>query len=222
MFVVSLLSGALVTLELAAAAAVITTIVAPVAAIGRLSRYRLPRFVAGVYIEVFRGTSAIVQLLFAYYVLPLFGISLPAFETGAVVLGLNLGSYGAEIVRGAMQAVPAEQHSAGAVLGMGKLLTLRRVIIPQALLSMVPPWTNLMIDLMKTTAFVSLIGITDLTFQAQIVMTTTGGGYLVGVVLFAMALYILMAQVIAVLGRSVERRLSRGRDVGRQATRLTA
>lgn len=218
----SLLSGALLTLEIAAAAAVVTTVVAPIAAIVRMSRFRIARFLAGVYVEFFRGSSALVQLLFAYYVLPLFGIDLSAFVTAVLVLGLNIGSYGAEIIRGAVQAVPREQHAAAFALGMGRLLALRRVIIPQAVLAMVPPWTNLMIDLIKVTSLASIIALTDLTFQSQILITTSGGQDLIGVLAVVVALYIAMAQVVAFLGRRVEHRLSRGRDVGRQATRLAS
>ena len=216
----SLVGAALVTLQIAGLAAVLAVTVGALAGVARMSGHRVVRLAAGFYVELFRGTSALVQLFYAYYVLPLVGLTLPAFPTAVIVLGLNIGSYGAELVRGAIQAVPEVQREAGVALGMSPFLLLRRVIFPQALLAMVPPWTNLLIDLIKTTAFVSLIGVTELTFRAQLLREQTGGRDVIPVFAVVIALYLIMAQAVSVGGRVLERRLSRGRDVGRKATRL--
>ncbi|WP_238009884.1 ectoine/hydroxyectoine ABC transporter permease subunit EhuC [Dactylosporangium sp. AC04546] len=159
----SLLRGALVTLVVVAVAVLIATPVALVAGLARLSRLRVVRLVAGVYVEVFRGTSALVQLFWAYFVLPEFGIVLPPLTVGCVVLGLNAGAYGAEIVRGAVNAVPRGQWEALQTLGVGRWQGIRRVVFPQAVPTMLPPAGNTLIDVLKASALVSLITVSDFT-----------------------------------------------------------
>jgi polar amino acid transport system permease protein len=218
----AVLTGARETLRVGAAAAVVAVAAGVLAGVGRLSSFRLVRTVSRVYIEVFRGTPALVQLFFAAYVLPRVGVDLPVFVAAFIVLGLNVGSYGAEVVRGAVQAVPSGQREAAIVLGMSPMVATRRVIFPQALLAMVPPWTNLMIDLLKTTAFVSLVGLADITFQAQSLRVSSAGADTVAVFAIAVVLYVLFAQIIAYVGRVLERRLSHGRDVGVYVTESAA
>lgn len=117
--------------------------------------------------EVFRGTSALVQLFWFYFVLPMFGMKLPALLVGIVVLGANAGAYGAEVVRGAILAVPAGQREAAVALNLTRARTIWRIILPQAVPAMLPPTGNLLIELLKNTALVSLITITDLTFRGS-------------------------------------------------------
>jgi polar amino acid transport system permease protein len=100
-------------------------------------------------------------------VLPLFGISFEKFTAGFVAVGMNLGAYGAEVVRGAIQSVPRGQYEASIALSMSPLDRMRRIILPQAILIMLPPWGNLMIELLKGTALVALISVADLMFQAR-------------------------------------------------------
>lgn len=161
------LDGALVTCALFVLAALVACCVAFAAGLGRLSPFWPLRTVATIYIEVFRGTSLLVQLYWIFFVLPLFGISLPKFEAGFLSVGLNVGAYGAEIVRGAIQAVPRGQYEAGYALSMSPAKRMRRIILPQALVLMLPPWGNLMIELLKGTALVALIAVPDLMFVAK-------------------------------------------------------
>ena len=88
-------------------------------------------------------------------------------------LGLNVGAYGAEVVRGAIAAVPRGQWEAATALNMTRVQMLRRIILPQAFVAMIPPWGNLFIELLKSTALVSLITLTDLAFKAQQMNQTT-------------------------------------------------
>ena len=108
-----LLDGALVTCAQFILAALVACVAALAAGLGRLSSLWPVRSLSVVYIELFRGTSLLVQLYWIFFVLPLFGISLPKFEAGFLSVGLNVGAYGAEIVRGAIQAVPRGQWEAG-------------------------------------------------------------------------------------------------------------
>ncbi|WKK19843.1 ectoine/hydroxyectoine ABC transporter permease subunit EhuC [Achromobacter insolitus] len=168
-----LLQGLGATLQIMAGAVVLAVPLALAAGIGRLSSLRPLRWVAAVYVEVFRGTSALVQLFWFYFVLPLFGVQLPAMLVGIVVLALNAGAYGAEVVRGAIRAVPPGQREAGIALNLTRGQIIRRIVVPQAVPAMLPPAGNLLIELLKNTALVSLITITDLTFRGQLLRSET-------------------------------------------------
>lgn len=199
----ALLQGLRVTLELTAGAAAVALLAALCAALARRSRFGALRAIALVYIEVFRGTSALVQLFWAYFVLPLFGIALSAELTGILALGLNAGAYGAEIMRGALAAVPRGQWEACAVLGMDPRSTLFRVVLPQAMPRALPPLNNLMIELLKNTALVSMITLSDLTFQAQALRAATMRTAEIFTLL--LVLYFAIALCITALFRRLER-----------------
>ena len=130
---------------------------------------RRVRWLATVYVEVFRGTSALVQLFWLFFVLPQFGLTLAPFLVAVLALGLNVGAYGSEVVRGAILGVPRGQWEATTALNMTRAAALRRIILPQAFVAMIPPWGNLFIELLKATSLVSLITLSDLTFRAQTV-----------------------------------------------------
>lgn len=165
-------------------------------------------WISTVYVEVFRGTSALVQLFWFYFVLPRFGFDIGAMEAGILVLGLNTGAYGAEVVRGALGAVPAGQVQAARSLGFSQTAIFVRVILPQAAVRMIPPAGNLLIELLKNTALVSTIALSEITFRAQALRSET----LRTVEIFGLTLvlYFVMAQAIALGTRFVERRLSVG------------
>ena len=207
-----LLDGALVTCAQFILAALVACVAALAAGLGRLSSLWPVRSLSVVYIELFRGTSLLVQLYWIFFVLPLFGISLPKFEAGFLSVGLNVGAYGAEIVRGAIQAVPRGQWEAGYALSMSPAKRMRRIILPQALVLMLPPWGNLMIELLKGTALVALIAVPDLMFVAkQINGATFRSAEAFGA---ALVIYYLLARVLIPpamrgLERAMARRLGR-------------
>jgi polar amino acid transport system permease protein len=159
--------GAIVTAQQTVLAAVVAVSIAVIMGLMRLSRYFAIRGIATVYIEIFRGTSLLVQLFWIFFVLPLFGLPLEKFTAGFVAVGMNLGAYGAEVVRGAIQSVPKGQYEAALALNMSPMTRMRRIIFPQAILIMLPPWGNLLIELLKGTALVALISVADLMFQAK-------------------------------------------------------
>ncbi|SOE49011.1 amino acid ABC transporter, permease protein [plant metagenome] len=204
-----LLQGLWVTVQITVGAALLAIPLAILSGLGRLSSQRFLRWPASVYVEVFRGTSALVQLFWFFFVLPLFGIQLPALLVGIVVLALNAGAYGAEVVRGAVMAVPAGQREAAVALNMTRAKIIRRIVLPQAIPAMLPPATNLMIELLKNTALVSLITITDLTFRGQLLRSET----LKTVEVFGLMLllYFAAALVITAGMRMLERRFKVGR-----------
>lgn len=169
----ALLYGTLVTCAQFVLAALVAIVAAFVAGLGKLSKSALIHGPAVVYIEIFRGTSLLVQLYWIFFVLPLFGITLQKFEAGFISVGLNCGAYGAELVRGAILSVPRGQWEAATALSMSPAVRMRRIIFPQALALMLPPWGNLLIELLKGTALVSLISVTDLMFQVKQINAST-------------------------------------------------
>jgi len=170
------------------------------------------RGLATTYIEIFRGTSLLVQLYWIFFVLPLFGLSFEKFTAGFVAVGMNLGAYGAEVVRGAIQSVPRGQYEAALALNMSPMTRMRRIIFPQAVLIMLPPWGNLLIELLKGTALVALISVSDLMFAAKQI----NGSTFLSIEAFGTALigYYIMARLfISPSMRAMERFMAR--KVGR-------
>ncbi len=204
--------GTLVTIAQFLLATLVAIAVALVMGLGKLSGNWLIRTPAVVYIEIFRGTSLLVQLYWIFFVLPLFGITLDKFTAGFLSVGLNIGAYGAELVRGAIQSVPKGQWEAAYALSMSPAKRMRRIILPQALAIMLPPWGNLLIELLKGTALVSLIAVADLMFQArQINASTFLSAQAFGI---ALLVYYVLARFLVTpfmrwLERVVARRLGR-------------
>jgi len=164
---VPLLRGTTVTLQLALASTLFGGILSFAAGIGKLSRNPLIRWLSVAYIEIFRGTSLLVQMFWLYFAFPLIGVRLDPVTAGILALSLNIGAYGAEVVRGAIQAVPREQYEAAIAVNFRRRFTLWRIILPQAIVEMMPPFGNLVVQNLKDTALVSLISLSDLTFRAQ-------------------------------------------------------
>ncbi len=186
--------GTIITVQQAILAALLAIAIAAVMGLMRLSKIWAVRGASIVYIEFFRGTSLLVQLYWIFFVLPLFGITLEKFTAGFIAVGMNLGAYGAELVRGSIQAVPRGQYEAALALNMSTYKRMTRIILPQALLIMLPPWGNLLIELLKGTALVSLISVADLMFEAkQINGVTYLSAECFGT---ALIIYYLMARVV--------------------------
>lgn len=169
-----ILDGLWVTVQLTVSGCAVALIIALAVGLAGVSRFRVIRFIAACYTNFFRGTSSLVQLFWAFYVLPYLGVDLPAMVVGILILGMNVGAYAAEVVRGAVLAVPKDQTEAAIAINLSRWQRLRYVILPQALVLMIPPFGNNIVELLKTSAIVSLITINELTFQAQIIRSATG------------------------------------------------
>ena len=214
-FMPGLMEGLWLTLRITVVGAVIAVIMALVAALAKLYGPRPVRWLAIAYIEFFRGTSALVQLFWLFFVLPDFGILMEPFTVAVVTLGLNVGAYGAEVVRGAIQGITRGQWEATTALNMTRSQALRRIILPQALVAMIPPWGNLFIDLLKTTALVSTITMSDLTFKAR----TLNDATLKTIEIFTLAflMYLIVSLSITIGMRCLDRVAVRGMARGRGA-----
>ncbi len=212
-FLPELLRGGLITLQVTAGGAVVAVIAALTAALLRLYGPRPLRWLATTYVEVFRGTSALVQLFWLFFVLPHFGLTLSPMVVGIAALGLNIGAYGAEVVRGAIGSVTRGQWEASTALNLTRAQALRRIILPQAFVAMIPPWGNLFIELLKATSLVSLITLSDLAFKAQQLNQNT----LRTAEVFSLVLlmYLGLSVLITIGMRALEARAARGLRRGR-------
>jgi polar amino acid transport system permease protein len=214
-FMPGLLEGTRITIMVALLGSALAVAAGLAAGLARLYAPAPIRWLAATYIEVFRGTSALVQLFWLFFVLPQFGVSLEPFTVAVLGLGLNVGAYGSEVVRGAIQAVPRGQWEASTALNMTRPQMLRRIILPQAFVAMVPPWGNLFIELLKSTALVSLITLGDLAFRAQQMNQTTMRT--IPIFTLVLLIYLAISLAITIGMRSLEGWLGRGLARGRGA-----
>ena len=136
-------------------------------ALARVQSSRLLAAPAAVYVEVMRGTPLLVQILFIYFVLPIFGVHLPAFTSGIIALTLNCAAYISEIIRAGIISIDAGQMEAARSLGMSYSQAMRNIILPQTFRRVVPPLTNEAIALLKDSSLVSVMGVWELMFLAQ-------------------------------------------------------
>jgi len=212
-FTDTLLEGALTTVKLTIFAGLLGFVIALIAGTAMLSRFVVVRFVARTYTEIFRGASELVILFFFIFGLPqLFDVTLSVFTGAVIALALNIGGYEAEVVRGAVRAVPRGQTEAAIALNMSPFLRLRRIIVPQAVVAMLPPINVLTVQLCKASALVSIVGLTDLSRASQNIVELNGewaryaGEALIG--------YYIINTIINQLFRLAERHFKRGRDIG--------
>ncbi|MFF3556440.1 ectoine/hydroxyectoine ABC transporter permease subunit EhuC [Streptomyces tsukubensis] len=204
-----LLKGVWITVQLTVFSAALSVLVAFAVGPARTHRSRLVRFAAGAYVEVFRGTSALILMFWVFFVLPMgFGWQLVPMWAAVLALGLTYGAYGAEVVRGALAAVPPGQLEAGIALGFGPVQRLRRVVLPQAWPEMIPPFGNLLVELLKGTALVSVMGVGDIAFGAALVRNATGDSAPVYTVVLLM--YFVLAFTLTRGMRLLERRAKAG------------
>lgn len=159
--------AALVTLELTALALVLGLAVAALAATARMSRSAVLRAIGTLYVSLFRGTPCLIQLFVLYFGGPQIGINLDPFAAGVIGLGLNIGAYMAESIRGAVVAVDRGQTEAARTIGFGRFQTLRKVVLPQAARLMIRPFGVNTVALLKGSALVSTISVVELTYTAQ-------------------------------------------------------
>jgi His/Glu/Gln/Arg/opine family amino acid ABC transporter permease subunit len=168
------LAGVLLTLELALVSTSVGALLGLLLALTRRSRYWVLSWPTYVYIEFFRTTPPLVQIVWLYYGLPLlFGFDLGAFGAAAVALGLNVAAFLAEIFRAGIAGVDRTQWQAARVLGLGFVDTLRFVILPQAVRNVLPPIGTTIIYLIKDTALASAIGTPELLRVGQLVANET-------------------------------------------------
>ena len=177
-----------------------------------LPKYKLlPRIlnaVCGFYVELFRGTPIVVQLLIFYYVLlPLLGIRIPSLNVATLVFGLNSGAYISEIMRSGIQSVDPGQMEAGRAVGLSFGVTMMKIVIPQAIKNILPTLGNEFIALIKETSVVSFVGVTDL-YKSFNTIGTNSYEFMVPYIAMALV-YIVLVLIISMLIRLMERSLKK-------------
>lgn len=209
----------------------LTVVLSFSAGIAMLSPSLPVRFVTRVYVEGFRGSSEVVQLFFFAVAIPIFfGVSLGAtaqglLVIGIIVLGLNHGAYGAEIVRGAIRSVPTAQVEAAIALNLSPAQRMWRVILPQAVVEMLPSFNNLFIQLVKATALLSFIAVPEVFKKADELRAVPAFSRELGLIYaIQLVVYLLIAVVVTVIMRVLERLAARrvGRRPERENVRLSA
>jgi polar amino acid transport system permease protein len=198
--------GTLVTIEVTVGAIALGCLIGLLIGLGRLDpRRRLVYGLCTAYVSFIRGTPLLVQLFIWFFGLPHFGINLPALFCGVVGMGIYSGAYVSEIVRGAIQSIDRGQTEAARSLGMPRAMAMRQIVIPQAVVRMIPPLGNEFIALIKNSSLVSLLTIADLMHEGQKIISTS---YRSLEVYLAIALvYFVLTNLVGLALRGVERAL---------------
>lgn len=169
-----LLKGVGITIIVTLVAVLLGAFIGLIAAILRLTRFKSLRFLGALYVDFFRSTPQLVQLFWIYYCIPILtGIDLSAIISGAIGLSVSTGSFLAEIFRGGILSIEKGQKEAALAIGMTPFQTMRRIILPQAIRRMIPPFTNVFISTLKASSFVGVVGVQDLMWQGNTVITYT-------------------------------------------------
>jgi len=203
-----LLEGAVVTMQLTVVAVVFGMILGLFLALGRLSKNAIVDKICWFYIWIFRGTPLLMQIFFFYYALPLAlgkTFSFGAMTAAFIALSLNSGAYLAEIIRAAIQSIDKGQMEASKALGMSYGQAMRRIIVPQSYRRLIPPVGNEVIALLKDSALVSSIGMSELMRTTTQISNTTASAV---IYLPSAALYLIMTSLFTFVFERLEKKYS--------------
>lgn len=203
-----LLQGAVLTLQISILSLLLGISVGLIAALCKLSKNPLLRWPANFYIWLIRSTPLLVQLFIIYFGFPQIGLDLGPFLSGVIGLGLNVGAYNAETIRGGIVSIPLSQTEAARSLAMSSSLAMRRIILPQAMRIIIPPMGNNFIILIKDTSLVSTITLVELTLTAQRFIGSTYKPF--EMYLMAAFLYAVMTTTASFLLGVFEKRANKG------------
>jgi His/Glu/Gln/Arg/opine family amino acid ABC transporter permease subunit len=198
--------GLVVTVELSLLAILFAMVWGLVVAFGRMARARWLRTVAGAYIELVRDTPVLVQMYFIYFGFSMAGFGMSGFISGLLALSLQNGGYIAEIYRAGIESISVKQVEGGKALGMSRWDVMSIVVLPQALVRVIPPLANQFIVVIKDTSLVSAIAVADLTQIGKLLTERSAASY--EVFLTIAVLYLMMTGVVSGLSRLAERRFA--------------
>lgn len=201
--------GLELTVEISLVAMAVALVWGLLLAVPRMSRRRCLSAPVVAYIEVMRNTPLLLQIYLIYFGLPLIGLGLSPFASGALAIAAQHGAFLAEVYRGGIESVSHPQWEAARALGMRRLLAVRLVVLPQALLKVVPPVGNQLVILVKDSSLVSAIGIMELTLTGKALIERSGASYevFVTIALFYLALTSLLSAVLRALEARYRARL---------------
>lgn len=197
-------SGLAITLVISLIVIVAGTVIGILGGVGLLFGPRWLRAILRAYVDILRGTPLLVQMFLIFYVLPEVGVEINGFQAVCVALSLFAGAHISEIVRGAVSAVPRGQFDAGRSLGLTFAPLMRNVVLPQALPTALPPWTNTAIEMVKATSLAYLLSVSDLLFRTQNIVERTGVA--MPFYITAAIIYILVNAALSRFGLWLERR----------------
>ena len=200
-----IIEGIVVTLEYTLISVFLGAIIGTIIAICRTNSFPALRYFAMIYISIFRGTPFLVQLSIVYYILPLFGIKITVFFAGIVAFSLNSAAYVAEIIRSGINSVDKGQVEAARALSIPRYYTMKDIILPQAFRNILPALVNEVVNLLKETALISVIGGMDIMRRSQIVSSETYD-YFTPLFIAAICYYILVL-AFSTLARFVENKM---------------
>jgi polar amino acid transport system permease protein len=175
-----------------------------VAALAKVSRFRVLSYPAEFYLWFIRGTPLLGQIFIVYFGLPQLGLGLEPYTAGVIALGVNGGAYVAEIIRGGLLSIPKGQSESATALGMSYLQTMRRIVLPQVIRVIIPPITNDAATTLKNTSLLSTITIMELMLQTQVIVSSTFRPF--EFYILVSLIYLAMTTVLMVLLRLAERR----------------
>lgn len=202
-----LIQGLYIASYVTGASLLLSLPIAIVVAICRLSTKSIFRLPAVAYVTVFRNTPALVQLIWVYYCLPiLINIEITAINSCILALGLHSAAYMSEIFRGGIKSIDVGQTEAARAIGLSHFQTMRKVVFPQAFRRMIPPSVNEVVTLFKFSSLVSVLGVADLTYQAQVLSSTTFRP--IEIFTFLGLQYLVICTVISSIALWVEKKLS--------------
>ena len=207
----SLMSGLQMTLILTVVSLVIALILGVVFGLFQVSKNKLLRVIATIYVDIFRGTPLIVQAFFIYFGIPAaLDIRITAVVAGLITLSLNAGAYMAEIVRGGIQSVEKGQMEAARSLGLPYGKAMSKVVLPQAIRIMIPSFINQFVITLKDTSILSIIGINELTQSGKIIIARNLESFqmwlIVGII------YFIIIMILTKVSNALERRIKHGKN----------
>ncbi|MCH9753504.1 MAG: amino acid ABC transporter permease [Alphaproteobacteria bacterium] len=200
-----IIQGAAVTLKYTFLAVFFGALIGTLIAICRISKVKFWQYFSTVYISIFRGTPLLIQLSMVYFILPMYGIKITVFVAGVIAFSLNSAAYIAEIIRSGINSVDKGQLEAANSLSIPYYYTMRDIILPQAFRNILPALVNEIVNLLKETAIISVIGGADLMRRAQIVSSETYD-YFTPLVTAAISYYVLVA-IFSSLAKILENKL---------------
>src|ERR1700738_651402 len=206
-FVPSLLQGVWLTILVTVGSLVLSTILGLFWALMRVSGVRVLSRLSGGLINVIRGIPIIVLLFYLYFVMPDFGVTLTALQAAILGLGIAYSAYQAENFRAGIEAIDKGQIEAAQTIGMGWWLTMRRVVLPQAVGIVLPPYGNIMIMLLKDSSQASIITVAALAWQGKLIASSTFKN--TSVFTLVALMYLTMCIPLILLVRHLEKRAGR-------------
>ena len=203
----ALLKGSVLTIELTVVAVIFGMLLGLFLALGRISKNKVIDRLCWVYIWLFRGTPLLMQIVFIYYALPMIysPLTLPQFPSALLALSLNSGAYLAEIIRAAIQSIDKGQMEAAKAVGMSYGQAMKRIFVPQSYRRLIPPVGNEFIMLLKDSALVSTIGMTELMRTTTQISNATGSAL---IYIPSAVLYLAMTSIFTLVFDRLEKKYS--------------